>query len=183
MENVTPDQRRKAKTANFGILYGISSFGLSERLEIPRAEATMLIDGYFATFRVCGVISTKALPMPTKRDMCPRYMAAAVHCPILIHAMGICEVFRSEMPLMPQYKALAADIIKIAMIRIYRRFKEAGLQSKMIMQVHDELNFDVVPEEIDRVREIVKTEMENAYHGRVPLTASCGVADNWLDAH
>ena len=77
----------------------------------------------------------------------------------------------------------AADIIKIAMIRIYRRFKQEGLKSRMIMQVHDELNFDVLPDELDRVQEIVKTEMENAYHGRVTLTASCGAASNWLDAH
>ena len=183
MENVTPDQRRKAKTANFGILYGISSFGLSERLEIPRAEATMLIDGYFATFPGVRRYINESIAHAHEKGYVATLYGRRRALPDINSRNGNLRSFSERNAINAPIQGTAADIIKIAMIRIYRRFKEAGLQSKMIMQVHDELNFDVVPEEIDRVREIVKTEMENAYHGRVPLTASCGVADNWLDAH
>ena len=183
MENVTPDQRRKAKTANFGILYGISSFGLSERLEIPRAEATMLIDGYFATFPGVRRYINESIAHAHEKGYVSTLYGRRRALPDINSRNGNLRSFSERNAINAPIQGTAADIIKIAMIRIYRRFKEAGLQSKMIMQVHDELNFDVVPEEIDRVREIVKTEMENAYHGRVPLTASCGVADNWLDAH
>ena len=183
IENVTPDQRRKAKTANFGILYGISAFGLSERLEIPRSEATMLIDGYFSTFPGVRRYIDQSIAHAHEKGYVSTLYGRRRALPDINSRNGNLRSFSERNAINAPIQGTAADIIKIAMIRIYRRFKEAGLQSKMIMPVHDELNFDVVPEEIDRVREIVKTEMENAYHGRVPLTASCGVADNWLDAH
>ena len=183
LESVTPDQRRKAKTANFGILYGISAFGLSERLQIPRSEAKELIEGYFATF-------------PTVRDYIERVVAQAKEqgyvttkfgrrrmLPDINSRNSVVRSFSERNAVNAPIQGTAADIIKIAMVRIYRRFKEENLRSKMIMQVHDELNFDVVPAELDRVRLIVTTEMEGAYHGAVPLTASSEAAENWLLAH
>ena len=183
IENVTPDQRRKAKTANFGILYGISAFGLSERLEIPRSEATMLIDGYFSTFPGVRRYIDQSIAHAHEKGYVATLYGRRRALPDINSRNGNLRSFSERNAINAPIQGTAADIIKIAMIRIYRRFKEEGLQSKMIMQVHDELNFDVVPGELDRVREIVTAEMEGAYHGRVPLTASCGVADNWLDAH
>ena len=183
IENVTPDQRRKAKTANFGILYGISAFGLSERLEIPRSEATMLIDGYFSTFPGVRRYIDQSIAHAHEKGYVVTLYGRRRALPDINSRNGNLRSFSERNAINAPIQGTAADIIKIAMIRIYRRFKEEGLQSKMIMQVHDELNFDVVPGELDRVREIVTVEMEGAYHGRVPLTASCGVADNWLDAH
>ena len=183
IENVTPDQRRKAKTANFGILYGISAFGLSERLEIPRSEATMLIDGYFSTFPGVRRYIDQSIAHAHEKGYVATLYGRRRALPDINSRNGNLRSFSERNAINAPIQGTAADIIKIAMIRIYRRFKEEGLQSKMIMQVHDELNFDVVPGELDRVREIVTVEMEGAYHGRVPLTASCGVADNWLDAH
>ncbi|MDD6778090.1 MAG: DNA polymerase I [Bacteroidales bacterium] len=183
LESVTPDQRRKAKTANFGILYGISAFGLSERLQIPRSEAKELIDGYFATF-------------PTVRDYIDRVVAQAKEqgyvttkfgrrrmLPDINSRNAVVRSFSERNAVNAPIQGTAADIIKIAMVRIYRRFKEEGLRSKMIMQVHDELNFDVLPTELERVRHIVTTEMQGAYSGAVPLTASSAAAENWLLAH
>ena len=182
-EQVSAEQRRHAKTANFGILYGISAFGLSQRLGIPRAEAKQLIDNYFATFptihkyisdsiekaREQGYVSTihgrrRPLPDINSRNPTVRGYAErnAVNAPI---------------------QGSAADIIKIAMVRIARRMKEEQMASRMIMQVHDELNFDALPAELPRLREIVRTEMQGAYSGRVPLTASIGEGPDWLSAH
>ena len=183
IEKVTSEQRRKAKTANFGILYGISAFGLSERLEIPRAEASMLIDGYFASFPGVRKYIDESIAHAHEKGYVTTLYGRRRVLPDINSRNGNLRNFSERNAINAPIQGTAADIIKIAMIRIHRRFKEEGLQSKMIMQVHDELNFDVIPAELDRVREIVKTEMERAYHGRVPLTASCGAASNWLDAH
>lgn len=183
IEKVTSEQRRKAKTANFGILYGISAFGLSERLEIPRAEASMLIDGYFASFPGVRRYIDESIAHAHEMGYVTTLYGRRRVLPDINSRNGNLRNFSERNAINAPIQGTAADIIKIAMIRIHRRFKEEGLQSKMIMQVHDELNFDVIPAELDRVREIVKTEMEGAYHGRVPLTASCGAAGNWLDAH
>ncbi len=182
-EQVSAEQRRKAKTANFGILYGISAFGLSQRLNIPRAEAKELIDNYFAKFptihgyitssieqaRVKGYVSTikgrrRPLPDINSRNATVRGYAErnAVNAPI---------------------QGSAADIIKIAMVSIHREMKNRGMASRMIMQVHDELNFDVVPAELVALRELVTREMEAAYEGKVRLTASVGTGPDWLSAH
>ena len=183
IENVTPDQRRKAKTANFGILYGISAFGLSERLEIPRSEATELINGYFASFPGVRRYIDQSIAHAHEMGYVTTLYGRRRILPDINSRNGNLRSFSERNAINAPIQGTAADIIKIAMIHIYRRFKQEGLQSRMIMQVHDELNFDVVPEELDRVKEIVKTEMEAAYKGRVPLIASCGAADNWLDAH
>ncbi len=183
IDEVTESQRRNAKTANFGIIYGISAFGLSERLGIPRQEAKMLIDGYFESYpqvreymnnniasaRESGYVSTikgrkRILPDIASRNAVVRGYAErnAINAPI---------------------QGSAADIIKIAMIDIFREFEQRNLRSRMIMQVHDELVFNVHPEELDTIKEIVVRNMENAYHGRVPLIVSAGTGHNWLEAH
>ncbi len=183
IESVTPEQRRKAKTANFGILYGISAFGLSERLEIPRSEASMLINGYFATFpRVKSYIDECVAQARAQGYVSTLYGRRRM-LPDINSRNAVLRGFSERNAINAPIQGTAADIIKIAMVRIYRRFEEEQLKSKMIMQVHDELNFDVVPDELDRVRSIVKEEMEGAYKGNVPLVASCGVASNWLEAH
>ncbi len=183
IEKVTTDQRRKAKTANFGILYGISAFGLSERLEIPRAEATMLIDGYFSTFPKVKQYITDSIAHAHENGYVTTLYGRRRVLPDINSRNANLRNFSERNAINAPIQGTAADIIKIAMIRIYRRFKEEGLSSKMIMQVHDELNFDVLPDELEQVSAIVKNEMEAAYRGMVPLIASCGAASNWLDAH
>ncbi len=183
LESVTTDQRRKAKTANFGILYGISAFGLSERLEIPRSEAKMLIEGYFATFPQVREYIDASIAEAHEKGYVTTKFGRRRMLPDINSRNAVVRGFSERNAVNAPIQGTAADIIKIAMVRIFRRFKEEGLKSKMIMQVHDELNFDVVPSELSKVSEIVKTEMENAYNGAVPLTASTGAAENWLLAH
>lgn len=183
IESVTADQRRKAKTANFGILYGISAFGLSERLEIPRGEAKELIDGYFATFPTVRTYIDNIVAEAKRQGYVTTKFGRRRMLPDINSRNAVVRSFSERNAVNAPIQGTAADIIKIAMVRIYRRFVDEGLKSKMIMQVHDELNFDVVPAELDRVREIVTYEMEHAYSGSVPLTASTGAADNWLSAH
>lgn len=183
LEEVTVDQRRHAKTANFGILYGISAFGLASRLGISRAAAKELIDGYFNTF-------------PAIRDYMDRAVEDAGRDGVVRTAFGrrrFLPDINSKNPVVRGYaernainapiQGTAADIIKKAMVDIARELRDGGFKTRMIMQVHDELNFDVVPEELDAVRGIVERCMQGAYSGAVPLTASMGVASNWLDAH
>ncbi len=183
LESVTPDQRRKAKTANFGILYGISAFGLSERLQIPRSESKMLIDGYFANFP--GVSDYIETSKAKAREMgyVTTLLGRRRMLPDINSRNAVVRGFSERNAVNAPIQGSAADIIKIAMVKIFGEFKSRGLISKMIMQVHDELNFDVVPNEVDQVQEIVLRCMQDAYHGRVPLTASHAVATNWLDAH
>lgn len=183
LESVTTDQRRKAKTANFGILYGISAFGLSERLEIPRSEAKMLIEGYFATFPQVREYIDASIAQAHENGYVTTKFGRRRMLPDINSRNAVVRSFSERNAVNAPIQGTAADIIKIAMVRIFRRFREEGLKSKMIMQVHDELNFDVVPSELNKVSEIVKTEMENAYTGSVPLTASTGAAENWLLAH
>lgn len=183
VSEVTSDQRRKAKTANFGILYGISAFGLSERLEIPRGEAKMLIEGYFTTFPGVRKYIDDSVESARKLGYVTTKFGRRRMLPDINSRNAIVRGFSERNAVNAPIQGTAADIIKMAMIRIYRRFKADGLKSKMIMQVHDELNFDVIPAELDRVKSIVKAEMEGAYTGAVPLTASTGSAENWLLAH
>jgi DNA polymerase-1 len=183
VNEVNSDERRKAKTANFGILYGISAFGLANRLGIPRGEAKELIDGYFATF-------------PTIREYMDKAIASAQECGFVstLHKRRrMLPDINSRNPVVRGYaernainapiQGSAADIIKIAMVDIANKIKELGLQSRMILQVHDELNFDALPEELPSLRKIVKECMEGAYTGKVVLTASMGEGLDWLTAH
>lgn len=183
LENVTPDQRRKAKTANFGILYGISAFGLSERLQIPRAESKMLIDGYFATFPGVRDYIERSVTQAKEKGYVTTLFGRRRMLPDINSRNAVVRSFSERNAVNAPIQGTAADIIKIAMVRIFNKMKHEGLRSKMILQVHDELNFDVVPTEAERVQQIVVECMQNAYHGNVPLTASHAVASNWLDAH
>ncbi len=183
LDSVTPDQRRKAKTANFGILYGISAFGLSERLSIPRAEAKMLIDGYFTTFPQVRQYIDRSIAAAKEKGYVTTLYGRRRMLPDINSRNAVVRSFSERNAINAPIQGTAADIIKIAMIAIDRRFAAEGIMSKMILQVHDELNFDVLPGELDRVRQIVVSEMENAYHGHVRLTASHGEGANWLDAH
>lgn len=183
LEDVTADQRRKAKTANFGILYGISAFGLSQRLEIPRSEAKLLIDGYFESYPKVHDYMNKSIEVAKKQHYVTTQFGRRRMLPDINSHNAVVRSFSERNAINAPIQGTAADIIKIAMVNIFKRFKTEGLESKMIMQVHDELNFDVIPEELDRVRDIVTTEMDAAYKGDVPLTASWGAAKNWLEAH
>ncbi|MBR1881576.1 MAG: DNA polymerase I [Muribaculaceae bacterium] len=183
LERVTPDQRRKAKTANFGILYGISAFGLAERLAIPRSEAKMLIDGYFATFPGVRAYIDRSVEQARQQGYVTTLDGRRRMLPDINSRNAVVRSFSERNAVNAPIQGTAADVIKRAMIAIDRRFEAERLQSKMILQVHDELNFDVVPAELPRVEAIVIAEMEAAYHGGVRLEATHGTAANWLDAH
>ena len=183
LSEVTADQRRIAKTANFGIMYGISAFGLAQRLKLSRGEAKKIIDDYFENFpaissyindtlasaRECGYVETlfgrrRYLPDINSRNATVRSLAErnAVNAPI---------------------QGTSADIIKLAMISVDRRLREEGLKSRMVLQIHDELLFDAVAEEVEAVERLVKEEMENVIKLSVPLTVECNHGSNWLEAH
>ena len=183
LEEVTSEQRRRAKTANFGIIYGISVFGLAQRLEIPRAEAKMLIDGYFSMFPKVREYMDSAIEKARKDGYVTTLLGRRRMLPDINSRNPVVRGFSERNAINAPIQGGAADIIKIAMVRIFERFKTEGIKSKMIMQVHDELNFDVIPEELERVQTIVLDEMKNAYCGRVAMIPSSGSAVNWLEAH
>ena len=182
-DDVTADERRHAKTANFGILYGISPFGLSTRLGIPRADAKQIIDNYFETFPTIKRYMHDSVENARDNGYVSTKMGRKRRLPDINSKNPVVRGYAERNAINAPIQGSAADIIKVAMVAIDKEFKEKKLQSKMIMQVHDELNFDVVPEELPTVQEIVTRCMENAYTGDVVLTASSGVASNWLDAH
>lgn len=183
IDEVTPDQRRNAKTANFGIIYGISAFGLSERLGIPRGEAKELIDNYFKTYPGVRAYLDRCIAEARDRGYVTTVMGRKRFLPEINSRNAVVRGYAERNAVNAPLQGSAADIIKRAMIDIYRELKESGLRSKMIMQVHDELIFNVIPEELPRVQEIVTRCMTNAYHGLVPLEVSSGVGTNWLEAH
>lgn len=182
-QEVTPNERRHAKTANFGILYGISAFGLASRLGIPRADASSLIANYFEKFPSIDKYMRDSINKARENGYTETPMGRRRYLPDINSRNQVVRGYAERNAINAPIQGAAADIIKVAMVAIDRRLREEGLKSRMIMQVHDELNFDVVPEELPRVQEIVEKEMEGAYSGRVRLTASSGVASNWLDAH
>ena len=183
LEQVNSDERRKAKTANFGILYGISAFGLAQRLNIPRDEAKMLIDGYYATFPQVREYIDRSIAHAREKGYVTTLYGRRRMLPDINSRNAVVRAFSERNAINAPIQGTAADVIKLAMVRIYRRFQQEGIQSKMILQVHDELNFDVIPSELAAVQRIVIEEMEGVYHGQVRLTASHGTATNWLDAH
>lgn len=180
---VSADERRKAKTANFGILYGITAFGLASRLGIPRAEAKELIDSYFESFPKIRQYMTRSVEFAREHGYVATRMGRRRYIPDINSKNPVVRGYAERNAINAPVQGSAADIIKVAMIRIHDAMRREGIRSKMIMQVHDELNFDVVPEELPRLQELVLREMEGAYDGRVRLTASSGAASNWLDAH
>ncbi len=182
-KDVTADERRHAKTANFGILYGISAFGLSSRLGIPRGDAKQLIDNYFETFPTIYKYMSDSVELAREHGYVVTRMGRKRRLPDINSKNPVVRGYAERNAINAPIQGSAADIIKVAMVEISRKMREKGLKSKMIMQVHDELNFDVVPDELPELQKIVVEGMEGAYKGTVTLTASCGVAENWLDAH
>lgn len=182
-EEVSADERRKAKTANFGILYGITAFGLASRLGIPRAEAKELIDGYFDSFPTIRNYMSRSVEEAREHGYVTTRMGRRRYLPDINSKNPVVRGYAERNAVNAPVQGSAADIIKVAMIRIWERMRREGYKSKLIMQVHDELNFDVVPEELPRLQEMVMQEMEGAYKGKVTLTASAGAAGNWLEAH
>ncbi len=182
-EEVTDTQRRHAKTANFGILYGISAFGLASRLGISRSEAKELIDNYFATFPTIKHYMSQSVEHARELGYVATRMGRKRFLPDINSRNPVVRGYAERNAINAPIQGSAADIIKKAMIDIDREMRARGMKSKMIMQVHDELNFDVVPEELPALQELVVRLMEAAYSGNVRLTASSGVASNWLDAH
>lgn len=181
--DVTRDQRTKAKRANFGIIYGITVFGLAERLDISRQEASQLIDGYFITFPKVHEYMEKAKQTAREHGYVETFFRRRRYLPDINSHNGTVRGFAERNAINAPIQGSAADIIKVAMVRIYKRFKDENLRSKMILQVHDELNFSVVPEEKETVERIVLEEMQGAYKLNVPLVADCGWGSNWLEAH
>ena len=181
--DVTSDMRRKAKTANFGIIYGISVFGLSQRLSIPRSEAQELISGYFDAYPGVRRYMNEAIDKARAKGYVETLMGRRRYLPDIRSANAVVRGMAERNAINAPLQGSAADIIKIAMIRIHNAFREKNLQSKMILQVHDELVFDVLQCEMEQVREIVRREMEGACSLNVPLTVDMGEGKNWLEAH
>ena len=183
IDEVTRDERTKSKRANFGIIYGITVFGLAERLDIPREEAKMLIDGYFETFPQVHQYMEEAKEVARQQGYVTTLFGRRRYLPDINSANSVVRGFAERNAINAPIQGTAADIIKVAMIRIFERFKAENIRSKMILQVHDELNFSVYPDEKEKVERIVLEEMQNAFQMKVPLVADSGFGDNWLEAH
>ncbi len=183
IEEVTSDMRRKAKTANFGIIYGISIFGLSERLNVPRNEAKELIDGYFETYPKVKAYMDNSIASAKEKSYVETLLGRKRYLPDINSANSIVRGFAERNAINAPIQGTAADIIKIAMIHIQNRFEKENIKAKMTMQVHDELNFTVPTNEMEKVQHLVIEEMENAIKLRVPLIADCGVGKSWFEAH
>ena len=183
IDQVTKEQRRQAKTANFGIIYGISAFGLAQQLDCSRSEAKALIDGYFAAFP--GVIDyiERQKELARQQGYAVTLFGRKRYLPDIVSHNATVRSFAERNAVNSPIQGTAADIIKMAMVTIHHRLKEEGLKAQMIMQVHDELNFNVPLNEVEKVREIVVCEMQNVVHLTVPLIADCGIGTNWLEAH
>ncbi len=183
IQEVTRQERSKAKTANFGIIYGISVFGLAERMDVDRKEAKELIDGYFETYPDVKKYMDESIEQARSQGYVETIFKRKRYLPDINSRNATVRGYAERNAINAPIQGSAADIIKVAMVRIYRRFMQEQLRSTMIIQVHDELNFNVVSEEKERVQQIVIEEMERAYTMRVPLQADCGWGSNWLEAH
>jgi len=183
IDEVTRDERTKSKRANFGIIYGITVFGLAERLDIPRDEAKMLIDGYFETFPQVHDYMEQSKEIARQKGYVTTLFGRRRYLPDINSANATVRGFAERNAINAPIQGTAADIIKVAMIHIFERFKRENIKSKMILQVHDELNFSVLPEEKERVEQIVLEEMQQAFQMKVPLVADSGFGTNWLEAH
>lgn len=183
IEEVTREMRTKAKTANFGIIYGISVFGLSERLNIPRSEAKELIDGYFLSYPRIKEYMDESIEAAKKQGYVETIFNRKRFLPDINSQNAVVRGYAERNAINAPIQGSAADIIKVAMVRIFNRFETEAIRSKMILQVHDELNFNVYKDELSKVKQIVIEEMQQAYPMQVPLTAECGEGINWLEAH
>ena len=183
LENVTDSQRKKAKQANFGIIYGITTYGLAQRMEIPNGEAKEIIEGYFATFPKVKEYMEKAKELARQKGYAETIFGRRRYLPDINSANGTVRGFAERNAINAPIQGSEADVIKVAMVKIWNRFKKENIRSKMILQVHDELNFSVYPEEAEKVEKIVMEEMQSAYKLQVPLVADAGWGNNWLEAH
>ena len=183
LEEVTADQRRIAKTANFGIMYGISSFGLSQRLHIGRAEAKKIIEDYFANFPAISSFIEDTLTSARETGYVETIFGRRRYLPDINSKNGTVRSLAERTAVNAPIQGTSADIIKLAMINVERRMEKEGLQSRMILQIHDELVFDAVADEVDTLERIVREEMENVTVLSVPLTVECNHGNNWLEAH
>lgn len=183
LEEVTREQRSKAKTANFGIIYGISVFGLAERLNVDRKKAKELIDGYFENYPHVKEYMDESIRIARERGYIETIFKRKRYLPDINSRNAVVRGYAERNAINAPIQGSAADIIKVAMVRIYQRFLKERIQSKMILQVHDELNFSVLPEEQEKVKQIVIEEMESAYKMKAPLLADSGWGQNWLEAH
>lgn len=183
ISEVTKDERRKAKSANFGIIYGISAFGLAQGLGIDRKEAKLLIDGYFESFPQVQEFIERCKAQAKEKGYAETLMGRRRYLRDINSNNGTVRAFAERNAVNAPIQGTAADIIKVAMINVYNRLKREGLQTKMLLQVHDELNFSVPASEKERVEHIVTEEMQNAFHLAVPLQADGGWGKNWLEAH
>ena len=182
-EEVTADQRRIAKTANFGIMYGISAFGLSQRLNIGRAEAKKIIDDYFANFPAISSYIQDTLAAARETGYVETLFGRRRYLPDINSKNGTVRSLAERTAINAPIQGTSADIIKLAMINVDRRLEDEGLKSRMVLQIHDELMFDALPEELDTLKRIVTEEMENVIELSVPLTVECNHGNNWLEAH
>lgn len=183
IEEVTADMRRSAKTANFGIIYGISAFGLSERLGIPRAEAKELIDGYMSTYPGVAAYMARIVEDARRDGYVSTMVGRRLYVPEINSRSAAVRGYAERNAINAPLQGSASDIIKVAMVAIHSEMRRRGMHSTMIMQVHDELVFDVVPEELPDLQELVARQMEAAYSGRVPMEVGMGAGANWLEAH
>ena len=183
VSEVTPDQRRMAKTANFGIMYGISSFGLAQRLGTSRSEAKELIDGYFASFPAIRDFIATTLDSARRNRYTETLFGRRRYIPDIESHNANLRALAERNAVNAPIQGTAADIIKIAMIRVDKCLREEGLKARMVLQIHDELLLEVPVAEIDAVREILVREMENVMQLSVPLTVECNYGKTWLDAH
>jgi len=183
IDEVTRDERTKSKRANFGIIYGITVFGLAERLDISREESKQLIEGFFETFPKVKDYMDRAIEEARQKEYVETLFGRRRYLKDINSHNATVRGFAERNAINAPIQGTAADIIKVAMIRIFQRFKSENIRSKMILQVHDELNFSVYPEEKEKVEHIVIEEMQNAIEMKVPLIADCGFGNNWLEAH
>jgi DNA polymerase-1 len=182
-DEVSPSMRRKAKTANFGIIYGISAFGLSERLNIPRSESKAIIDGYFESFTGVKKYMETTVELAREQGYVSTYFGRKRYLPDINSKNAVVRGVAERNAINAPIQGTAADIIKKAMVDISRRLKEGGYKTRMILQVHDELDFDVPKEELEEIKGLVKEAMESACKLNVPLLVDIGVGNNWLEAH
>ena len=182
-EEVTPDQRRIAKTANFGIMYGISAFGLAQRLRIGRKEAQKIIDDYFAGFPsiLSFIEDTKSAARET--GYVETLFGRRRYIPEINSKNGTIRALAERNAVNAPIQGTSADIIKLAMIAVDKELNDRGFKSKMVLQIHDELVFDAIPDEIDELKAMVVEKMENVVKLSVPLTVECNYGKNWLEAH
>lgn len=183
IDNITADERRKAKTANFGIIYGITVFGLAERMQVSRSEAKELIDEYFQTYTKVKEYMDKSIATAREKGYTETLFGRRCYLPDINSSNSVVRSYAERNAINAPIQGTAADIIKVAMVRIDQRMQREQLRSKMILQVHDELNFSVVPEEKEQLQRLVVEEMQNAITLKVPLIADCGWGENWLEAH